>query len=479
MKEIIDRLGGKYMIMGHLTFVVLLIYSVLFYKERVLHMDSAYQVFQNLNFGMLINDGRYSMFLSQLLPLLMVKLHAPLLLVLCSYSVSFVLIMYAFFLSTVYLAGDKLVGLLMALTVFCVNNTFYHCISETFQLMMFAPFLFAWLNHKVQPTLAGNAIYYAVLSFAMFMCVFIHPIAVFFVLFILLYSLICDNFKINRQWWGCAALFVVAVAAKNMLVQSGHDASFIPTKDELAYAVTHFFSVYSFKFFVGRILNLYLAPILIFLITTWFYFKNKSWVKLLFYTGFIFCFFAMSVIVYYKGDGGIGMERSFLPLLFFAGLPFVCEVLPKFPARADNIFTVVSTLLLVFAFAQIKYTQPSYAEKFATYDKVIALAKAENQQKLLIRKCDAQGMGIGTWGTGLESLMYSAMKDKNFVVSFFKADDEDDFSAAEYSQPDFYLAVPWWRFWWTDKLNPYYFSLPSQLYKRIVVEEGEMKVVDL
>ena len=173
MKEIIDRLGGKYVIMGHLTFVVLLIYSVLFYKERVLHMDSAYQVFQNLNFGMLINDGRYSMFLSQLLPLLMVKLHAPLLLVLCSYSVSFVLIMYAFFLATVYLAGDKLVGLLMALTVFCVNNTFYHCISETFQLMMFAPFLFAWLNHKVQPTLAGNAIYYAVLSFAMFMCVFI------------------------------------------------------------------------------------------------------------------------------------------------------------------------------------------------------------------------------------------------------------------------------------------------------------------
>ena len=274
-------------------------------------------------------------------------------------------------------------------------------------------------------------------------------------------------------------MFVVEVAMKNALVQSGHDASFVPTKDELIYAVTHFFSVYSFKFFVGRIQNLYIAPILIFLITAAFYFKGKNWLKLVFYAGYIFCFFAMSVIVYYKGDGDIGMERSFLPLLFFAGLPFVCEVLPTISARTDKIFMVVSALLLVFSFAHIKKSQPWYAAKFATYDKVIALAKAENHQKLLIKKCDAQGMGIDTWGTGLESLMYSAVRDKNFVVSFFRADDDDDFSAAEYSNSDFYLAVPWWRFWRTGELNPYYFSLPLQLYKRIVVEDGEMKVVDL
>ena len=467
------------MVMGHLTFVLLLIYSVLFYKARALHMDSAYQVFQNLNFGMLINDGRYGMFLSQLLPLLLVKLHAPLQLVLCSYSVSFVLIMYAFFLATVYLTGEKLVGLLMAFTVFCVNNTFYHCISETFQLMIFAPFLFAWLNHKPKQMMAGNVIYYLVMLFAMFMCVFIHPIALFFVLFILLYNLICNNFKINRQWVVCAIMFVVAVAAKNMLVQSGHDASFVPTKDELAYAITHFFSVYSFKFFVGRIQDLYLAPIFIFLITTWFYFKNKNWLKLVFYVGFIFCFFAMSVIVYYKGDGDIAMERSFLPLLFFVGLPFVCEVVPTFNHKVDAVFTVVASLLLVFSFAQIKYTKPNYSEKFETYKKVIALAKAENHQKFLIKRSDAAGLGIGTWGTGLESLMYSAIKDKNFVVSFFVADDVDSLADERYLNPDYYLSVPWWRFWRIDELNPHYFKLPAQPYKRVIVENGELKAVGL
>ena len=479
MKELIDRLGGKYVIMGHLTFVALLIYSVLFYKERVLHMDSAYQVFQNLNFGMLINDGRYGMFLSQLLPLLLVKLHAPLQLVLCSYSVSFVLIMYAFFLATIYLTGNKMAGLLMVFTIFCVNNTFYHCISETFQLMIFAPFLFAWLNHKAQPTLVGKVIYYVVMLFAMFMCVFIHPIALFFVLFILLYNLLCNKFRINNQLVVCAVMFVAMIVAKNMLVQSGHDASFVPTKDELFYAVTHFFSVYSYKFFVGRILNLYLAPILIFLITSVFYFRSKNWLKLVFYVGFIFCFFAMSVIVYYKGDGGIGMERSFLPLLFFACLPFVCEVVPTFSHKTDAVFTVVALLLLLFSFAQIKYTKSSYSEKFVTYKKVIELAKAENHQKYLIKRGDAEGLGIGTWGTGLESLMYSAMKDKNFVVSFFVADDDDLLTDERYSNADYYLSVPWWRFWRINELNPHYFKLPSQPYRRVIVENGELKAVRL
>ncbi len=483
MNSIKSLLGGalqhRYQLLGHLVFATLLVMSVFYVYERVLYIDSAYQVFQNLNFGILINDGRYSMFLSQLLPLLLVKMNAPILLVMCAYSVSFILIAYICYLLTVYAVKEKNVGLLMLFTVLCMNNTFFHCISETFQLMFFSAFLYAWLKYEPKSGTLSNVVYYAVLLFAIALCIFIHPIALFFVLFVLLYYLLCSRFKVSVKFVVASVLFLLAFILKNIIVQSGHDASFVPSADDLKYAIGHFFQVYSFKFFAERMLNLYLVPLLLFVVTSVFYLCKKEWIKLLYYVGFILCFFVMSVVVYYKGDGSIGMERSFLPLVFFAGLPFVCDVLPCLKHCQDKVFFAVLSLMLVLAFSKIISTSHSYAKRFDTFDEIISLAKEKGEHKLVIGKTFAREMNLENWGVGLESLMYSASQNRDFVVSVFVVEDDEDFSEDIFDDGQYYLAVPWWRFWKISEMNPRYFSLPQTTYKRLIKADGELKITGL
>ena len=98
----------KYLILGHLCFLVLLILSAKYANVRVLLTDSAYQVFYDINHpGMLINDSRYSMVLTQILPWIAIHLHLPLKLVIISYSVSFILVGYVCWLITAYLMRQR------------------------------------------------------------------------------------------------------------------------------------------------------------------------------------------------------------------------------------------------------------------------------------------------------------------------------------------------------------------------------------
>ena len=80
-------------ILGHVVFGVLLVFAVVWAYARVFYIDSAYQLFDIINTGTFsVNDGRYAMVISQLLPLLCLKLHLPLPVIAVAYSLSFVLL---------------------------------------------------------------------------------------------------------------------------------------------------------------------------------------------------------------------------------------------------------------------------------------------------------------------------------------------------------------------------------------------------
>lgn len=70
-------------------YLLLIAASAIFYQLRVLYSDSAYYLFRIANEGNFhIEHGRYGAFASQVLPLLGVKLGAPLAIVACLYSIS-------------------------------------------------------------------------------------------------------------------------------------------------------------------------------------------------------------------------------------------------------------------------------------------------------------------------------------------------------------------------------------------------------
>jgi len=131
--------------MGYLFWVVLLIFSVLYYEERAIFMDGAFQLFEVLNYGFFqIYAYRFTSVLTQAVPLLFSKLGLPLQWSLLSYSVSFI-ILYGFIYHLIvrYLKNDLLGWAMIFFFSLLVFESFYYPVAElklgiAFVLLFFA-----------------------------------------------------------------------------------------------------------------------------------------------------------------------------------------------------------------------------------------------------------------------------------------------------------------------------------------------------
>lgn len=467
MKKTLSRLAsGNYLFLGHIAFAVFAFLAVWFAEERVLLIDSAYQLFHDINHeSMLINDNRFSMVLSQLLPWLLIKLHVPLRWLIVAYSASFVMLAYGCFLLTAYVLRQPRVAAVMVLTFLGMCSTFFHCISETFQLMFFAPMLYALAQAGFRNPRC-RYLFWPALVLTEAVVFFIHPVAFFFILFIVGLRVVESN---RLRFDAASVVLLVALgvfmALRMLLGQSGHDEGFMPTADTLSYALTHFFSLGSFRYFRTWFL-IYLFPIVLWALSLVGYFRQRLWLRLAFVGLFLPAFFVLSVVIYWKGDGSIGMERTYLPLYFFAGLPFFVDELPRLAGwRRWALFTYFA-VMLVIGFLRISMDIHIYANRLEEIKHIAAYSREQGQHKLIVTRSTAdQLFRFNIWGLALESMLLTACDGADQTVSIYLEEDDFDRSNDDfYANPDVYMSVNWWKRWLVADLNPHYFSLPPQGY---------------
>ena len=207
---------------GHLGFLILLAMSVVLASERVLFVDSAAQLFEMIqreNF--VIYDHRYTMAVTQLLPLIGIKIGLPLPILVVLYSMSAPLLAYLAFLLLAYRIKDLPLALLLLLPMLCIRHTFFHAISESFSLAIYATLLLALLRHR-----SGTVLHAVGVVLCTAACVFMHPIGMFFVVFLLGYHLVSN--RLSVPFIVSTATLLAAVIIK-MNLGSGHDASYMPT----------------------------------------------------------------------------------------------------------------------------------------------------------------------------------------------------------------------------------------------------------
>lgn len=469
-------------LLGHLTLLAILFLSVWFAEERVLLTDSAYQLFFDINNGgMLINDHRYSMVLSQLLPWLLIKLHVPLKWLIVAYSVSFILIAYACWLIAIYLLHSRRAGLLMLFTFIGMRATFFHCISETFQLLFFASLFYALLNYGTAGKPIRRAVWLVTLLLTEALSFFIHPVAVFVLAFALGFRCINERrLRLESRVIVCTAALLLMVGVKTIVGQSGHDQSFLPTADTLRYAATHFFSLQSIQFFYAHFAEFYLFPILLWLLTVVNYAWRDLWWKMVYVGCAVAGFFALSVVIYWEGDSPIGMERTYLPLFFFIGLPFVSDVLPRLTKGQQKVYGIIFTALLTFSIIRIGVSTKPYNQRLNEIKKITTIAKSVGQHKLVITQSTAQRIfPINMWGLAIESLLYTAREEASQAATIYIESDDFDRTECFFHDPNVFVMVGWWKCWWLTDFNPTYFHLPKQEYVELVENAGEYKLLPL
>jgi hypothetical protein len=476
--------NNRYLLLGHLTFFVLFIFSFVFANERVLFMDSAYQIFDMINSGGFHQSvRRYSMYLSELLPWLAIRLNLPLKVVIFSYSASFTLIAYGFWLLTAYILKNRQVGIIMLFTFIGMRQTFFHAISETFQLMFFAAFLYAWLNSRFaeKKEVRNKILYYFIAVLMMTLCMFIHPVALFFLVFILGVYILNKNYTIAQKTI-ITLLTIGIMLLKVLTVESGsHDTDYNMNLREFLGHCLNIFHLPSTEWFLVHLLDFYIFPFLLLTLVLIQYIKKKQYLNFLFFLGFTFCFTLISIIVYHIPDSTIGRERSFLPLMFFCGLPFMRDVFPNISSKWNKVFYIGLSCLLIGGFIKMGVASRPYSQRLKKIEEIVTFANKANQKKLVMDKEISHSIiPFYNWATGLESIMYSAMIDIDSTVNFYIAEDLNDKKNDDnFLNEAVYMAVPWWTFWQINELNPHYFKLPKQPAKELMIENGEFVIKDL
>jgi hypothetical protein len=476
------QIPKQYRLLGHISLLTMLLFSVVWVYSRVCMTDSAYQVFDLINSGFFtVNDGRYSMVVSELLPLLCLRLHAPLGCILIAYSVSFVLLAYGCYLIVGHSLKDDRTALAMVLPFLCMCHTFLHGISETFQLMFAAGLLYALMAYRRRSASKVAAVCHAaaLLLVAAF-CAFIHPVALFFFAFIWLYVWVDEDFRLGWETVYALFLFVTLVVLKFSLpAQGGHDATFLLPLPELLAKLPGFWQFRSLHFFKDHFFTFYYLPVLFLVWTSVFYVRCRRVWKVLFYLGYNLAFFFVTLWIYYAGDGAVGMERSFLPLVFFAGLPFVREVMPSWGKRAHQVAFMVLGLLLVWTFVRMGRSAEHYAHRLQHMDALLVEARQEGVRKLFVSKEDAESLGVDySWGTGIESMLYvTARRGRENCSNLFVYEDLAALQLPELRDRDRVAFVPWWIFLHRRGLNAEYFPLPDVPFYFLQMEEGGHRFV--
>ena len=477
------RIRTGYCLLGHLTFLTMLVFSLVWMFPRVCYIDSAYQLFDLINSGhFTINDGRRSMVVSELLPLLFLKLHLPLSWIIAAYSASFVLMAYLCYVVVRHLLKDYGTALAMLFTFLCMNHTFMHCISETFQLMFAAALLYALLacHRRTGSKVAAVCHAVAMLLVAAF-CAFIHPVAIFFLAFVWLYVWVDEGFHFRWETVFALAAFILVEALKLLLpAQGGRDATFLLPLPELLSKLPDFWHFGSLRFLRDHIFSLYYMPLLLFVWTSVWYIRRRMVWKSLFYIGFNLGFLFITLWIYFAGDGPIAMERSFMPLALFTALPFVREVLPEWKPIGHRIAGLIMTLLLALTFIRMGSGAEKASVRLHKMDNLLVEARQEGVRKLFVSKEDADALGVEySWGAAIETMLYvTARHGRECCSNMFIYED-----AAALQLPECLLAtdrvafVPWWIFLHRDGLNAGYFPLPDEPFYFLHTEGGRHRFV--
>lgn len=447
-------------LLGHLGLLIYLALSILMARERVLLTDSAAQLFELIQRGtFVIYDHRYTMAITQLLPLLGIKVGLPLPLLVVLYSIAAPLLAYLAFLLLAYRWHNTRSALLLLLPLFCIRHTFFHAISETYSLMIYATLLHALLQR--QP---NTLLHHVALVLCTAACVFIHPIGMFFVLFLLGYHFV-DQHRLRPSLnLLIGAVVLIATAIVKLQLPSGHDSSYMPTLPDVVYRLTH-------PSELPVLLGLVTTPCGLFALLfyaaalTW-HCRERRWLHLAWGLIFNVAFFLLSVVVYHTDTGHIALERTWLPLVFFAAVPLTDR---HFPIPAPRCLLSIACALLLFTDVRLVALSHHYRQRLDAMQTLVDTNRRQGHRKVVSPRKDFEShFRYNSWATAFETLILSSLASPDSSATLY-LEEQEPFRAdhPDYQVTDAYLAVPWNRLWKYSTLNPRYFRLPAEPYVAI------------
>jgi hypothetical protein len=452
-------------------FLILLIFSVIFFKERIFYYDSAFQFFKIIFFNSFnIEADRYSTFITQIPALLALKLGFPLKSISIIYSASFIVLYFSIFLIVSFWLKNGFAGLAIAMS-FAMGTSlgFFHAVTEIHQAMAYSILFLACLYFSPtnESSILNKYLKFIVGLFILTLAFFCHPAALFLLLFILGFYLIDKNAWRKIDIYLYLLFLVFGTIIKLIVTESNSYEGHLFSQPALFNAlVKKFWSLYSFKFFFKQISGIYFFTVLTGLIVTINYIYLKNWAKLAYFLVASGAFFLITLVTYHEGNADIAMERIFLPLNVFVSIPF-CKDFVFRQRKLSMPIKIYLVLLLTVGVGFILNGADKYVKRTNYLKHMIRETHRQNVDKLIVSR-DQLNMDLVEvpWALSTETLLLSSLNGDSSTTIYF-AESKEDISKINVNDPNALLIANFWLYWKADKLNMKYFRLKLQPYNTL------------
>lgn len=401
----------------------LLLFSLIFYRERMLFSDAPHVLFRIINSGQLqIAEHRYGSFITQIFPLAGVKLHLSIFILMLLYSAGFNIVFLAasYICYKIFRRYDLCVLAGLYYTLF-VSDTFFWTNNEVHQGVAWLLMAYAVYMHHT-----GNRYLRYVLSAALFaLAIWTHPLVMLPAIFLYGFYLIDNRIAVSPSTIiGVVLLLGLAYIKFYQGAHHGYDSGKIELVTELkGDKIKHLFSSPQLRSFVKNCLTNYWLFVLISMAGLTVLIWQKKYL-LMSYTvvavmGYLFLLF----ITYWEVDGlRFYMESEYMPLTIIACAPFIYYTLPVLKNKQ-------SVWLLAFTFvvrlAYILQSSANFTARVALLDKIDRQMQRKHITKLILtHPSDAVNTTLlMNWGTPVESVVLSSLQQNRNQTSFIIEDD--------------------------------------------------------
>lgn len=456
----------------HFIFLILSLFAIFFYQERVCYTDPGLQLFEMINKeGFKVFVHRYSMIINQIFPLIAIKLGLGLKYVMIIYSLSYVFVYYICFLLSYYVFKNNTAAATISLSVLVVRLAFGHSISEGWLAFCYSALFYAMIEYVVQnPTakVLKNLVYLIFLIIIIIVNYFIHPISLFTLGFALVFSFLKNNQKKNLYYYLSLLIIGCIFGYKFIAGGESHEVGFFDGLKKAPELLPHVFGLPLFKYILKTFLLIYLIPLLLIGIAVFKTIKAKSKLLSLFLILYPIVFVLICAMSFYIGEANYASESRLLPIGFFALIPFF--ELIKLNEKA--LFGFISTISL-FSFISIWiYTNKYHTPRVDFYKKSLEISKKYSGRKFYTEEISLP-KAIPSWGGSQATLFLSSLDGpSNSKTIYYVSKNEIPLEIDAISNPDkcIFLFVNWWQYTDPNKFNKKYFDLDCNPYTYIQIK---------
>lgn len=457
--------------LGHLTFLALGILSLVYYRERMLHFDSASYAFNMIYRGEFnTGHGRYISYLPQVLALGVRNWGGSLQAVLMTYSASFILLHYLIYCTIVYGFKNPKGGLFLALAcTLTVRYKFYGPVGEVMLGIPFVVLVLSWLMSESYQAKGRRILKISISIFCSAFLLITHPFPMVTLGFCwLIWMVYSQRWRITYEWiLPLSWVILWGIKLGSQGVGTSYEAGRIDQLLEAKKVLANLNDYYVWGR-LGWYLDVhYWVPMLLFIgALGYLFFQKKIWTAVSSIIGFV-VITAMTIVLfsYLGGPIYILLDGYLAHLGVIMALVLILSLGHLRAWWVAGIFV----FLLIFSVDRIKGTHHFFTQREALLLAVMD-SHTEAAEHKLVTSMDAfdwERLWL-PWAVGIETLMMSTLETPDNPKTLFFYENKANI-ADLLDDPDLFLALQYF-------INPYEVDqlpvqfkakLPSSKYKEI------------